>query len=148
MTIETASTSSFFVVRWGRPEPADFERIIREVTSLRDAAGVDILYLGIMPEDMPKLEQDDNKRLMKLTQDLLPLCKMVCVAMEMRGFRGAIIRSTMTAVTLVTRRHDKLRFVDTVEAALEASKPHHPATPGEIGRAIETAGGTAPPGYA
>jgi hypothetical protein len=147
MSIETATAENFFVVRWGEPAPADFERIVREVTDLRERTGQDVLYLGIMPEDMPKIEQQDSKRFMKLVEDVLPMCSMLCVSMEMRGFRAAIIRSAMAAVTLLTRRHDKLRFVDSTAAALDTCKNLHLADRGAMARAIEQTGSTVPPGF-
>ena len=38
---------------------------------------------------------------------------------EAKGFRGAIQRSAMAAITLLTRKYRGLRFVDSVETALE-----------------------------
>ena len=147
MAIETTTADNFFVVRWGDPDPEDFARIFTEVTDLRAKTGKDVLYLGIMPEDMPKVDPQSSKRLMQLVQDVLPLCSMVCVAMEMRGFRNAIIRSAMTTVTLITRRYDKLKFVESTEAALESCREHHLVDRGAMARAIEQAGGLVPAGF-
>lgn len=147
MAIETATSQNFFVVRWGKPAPEDFDRIVSEVTALQQQTGKEVLYLGVMPEDMPKVEPDDSKRFMKLVEDVLPMCSMLCVAMEMRGFRNAIVRSAMTAVTLLTRRHDKLRFTDTTASALEACEAFHPGDKAGMGRAIVSTGGAAPAGF-
>lgn len=148
MSIETATAENFFVVRWGKPAPEDFDRIVREVTDLREQTGKDILYLGIMPDDMPMVDQRDSKRFMKLIEDVLPMCSMLCVAMEMRGFRAAIIRSAMAAVTMLTRRHDKLRFVDSTATALDACEAFHLADKTAMGRAIEQTGANTPAGFA
>jgi hypothetical protein len=125
----------------------DFERIVREVTDLRQRTGQDVLYLGIMPEDMPKVEQEDSKRFMKLVEDVLPMCSMLCVSMEMRGFRAAIIRSAMAAVTLLTRRHDKLRSSIPRRPRSTLANTFIWRTVVPMARAIEQTGSIVPPGF-
>lgn len=120
---------NLFVVRWGTPEPADRARIERLIPELRARAGKPLEYIAVMPADSPTLGEPERKLLMELTEAVLPHCRRLTIVIEARGFRGAILRSTMTAVTLLTRRSDTLRVVDSIDAALEQSAEHLPPRP-------------------
>jgi hypothetical protein len=145
MSCETASVDNFFVVRWGDPTDEDFDRVIAEVEQLRQSCGVDILYLGIMPATMSPIDDTGRKGFMRLTEGVLPHCKLLTVAFEARGFRGAIMRSAMTAVTLLTRRYSQLRFFDTTDAALEAGREHWLEDRTAMAKAITATGNEVPP---
>lgn len=145
MSCEISTVDNFFVVRWGDPTTEDFDRVIAEVEALRSSCGRDLLYVGIMPATMPPIDDDARKGFMRLTEGVLPHCQLVSVAFEARGFRGAIMRSAMTAVTLLTRRYDKLRFFDTTEAAVEAGRELWLEDRDAMANAIESTGGEAPP---
>jgi hypothetical protein len=120
---------NLFLVRWGTPEPADCARIEQLIPELRARAGTPLEYIAVMPADLPSLAEPERKLLMDLTEAVLPHCRRLTIVIEARGFRGAILRSTMTALTLLTRRHDTLRAVDSIEAALEQSADHLPPRP-------------------
>ena len=49
---------------------------------------------------------------------------------------------------LVTRRHDKLRFVESVQAALDASTDHHLADREAMAKAISDTGSPVPAEFA
>lgn len=118
-----------FVVRWVVPEAADRAHIERLIPNLRARAGKPLEYIAVMPADAPAFGEPERKLLMDLTEAVLPHCRRLTIVIEARGFRGAILRSTMTAVTLLTRRHDTLRVVESIEAALELSGDHLPPHP-------------------
>jgi hypothetical protein len=120
---------NLFLVRWGTPEPADCARIQQVIPELRARAGKPLEYIAVMPAELPSLGEPERKLLMDLTEAVLPHCRRLTIVIEARGFRGAILRSTMTALTLLTRRHDTLRAVDSIEAALEQSADHLPPHP-------------------
>jgi hypothetical protein len=120
---------NLFLVRWGMPEPADCMRIQQLIPQLRARAGKPLDYIAVMPADLPTLAEPERKLLMGLTEAVLPHCRRLTIVIEARGFRGAILRSTMTALTLLTRRHDTLRAVDSIEVALEQSADHLPPRP-------------------
>ena len=94
---------------------------------------------------MGRIDDVQRKGFLKLTEGILPHCDLVSVAVEARGFRGAIMRSTMTAVTLLTRRFDKLRFVDTVEAAMTAGRDLWLPDRSSMVRALRQTGTPVPP---
>lgn len=107
-----------------------------------------VCYLAVMPDDMPALSDVAKAELTSLSEELLPSCSMVAVALEARGFRGAIVRSAMTAITLLTRRYQQLRFVDSVEAALEACAPYQTIDRPRIAKTLREAGIDVPPSFA
>ena len=115
----TATYQHFFVVRWGDSTAEDIERVIAEVNALREKVEVPVYYLGILPEDMPKINERQRDDFMRLSETLLPVCGVFAVAIEAKGFRGAIQRSAMAAITLLTRKYRGLRFVDSIESALD-----------------------------
>lgn len=115
----SAHAENLFVVRWGPPEAADVDEIKREVPAVRRASGKPLVYIAIMPGDLPNLDEAQRKLLTDLTEAILPDCVTVAIVMEARGFRGAILRSAMTAVSLLTRKHNTIRVVDSLEGALE-----------------------------
>jgi hypothetical protein len=120
---------NLFVVCWGMPEPTDCARIQRLIPELRARAGKPLEYISVMPADAPTLGEPERKLLLELTDAVLPYCRRMTIVIEARGFRGAILRSTMTAVTLLARRHDMLRVVDSIDAAIELSAEHLPPRP-------------------
>lgn len=117
---------NLFVVLWAMPEPSDRARIERLIPELRARAGKPLEYIAVMPADAPTLGEPERKLLMELTEAVLPHCRRLTFVIEARGVRGAILRSTMT---LMTRRHDMLRVVDSIDAALELSADHLPPRP-------------------
>ena len=143
MSCETASFDHFFVVRWGDSTESDINRVIREVRALADARQRPIYYLGILPPDMPKINEQQRDHFMRLSETLLPLCSVFAVAVEATGFRGAIQRSAMVAITLLTRKYRGLRFVDSPAAALDAAPGDLPAFAGVAG-ALRTVGAEVP----
>jgi hypothetical protein len=120
---------NLFVVLWVMPEPTDLARIERLIPELRARAGKPLEYIAVMPADAPTLGEPERKLLMELIEAVLPHCRRLTIVVEARGVRGAILRSTMMAVTLLTRRHDALRVVDSIDAAIELSAEHLPPRP-------------------
>ena len=118
MACSTAIYQHFFVVRCGDSTTEDIDRVIAEVTELKGKVVLPIYYLGILPEDMPKINDRQRDDFMRLSETLLPLCGVFAVAIEAKGFRGAIQRSAMAAITLLTRKYRGLRFVESIETAL------------------------------
>lgn len=128
------------MVRWGSATQQDFDRVVDEVASLRKQADRPLLYIGIMPEELGRLDDDQRRGFMKVTENVLPHCGKVCVAVEAKGFRGAIMRSAMTTMILLTKQWKNLVFVDSVEAALEHGQEFHLNDYGAMLSAIEQVG--------
>jgi len=139
-----SSLDHFFVVRWGVPDQGDFASIGGEVERLHRRAGCPLIYVAIMPADLPNLDESARKGLLELTERVLPLCETLVIVIEARGFKGAIARSAMTAITLLTRRHDKLRIVDSIDAAIELVRAELPGDHARLRAAIVSTGTSAP----
>lgn len=118
MACETAIYRHFFVVRWGDFTVEDVDRVVAEVIELEARAKRPIYYIGILPKDMPNITEYQRNHFMRLSEELLSRCGVFAVVIEAKGFRGAIQRSAMAAITLLTRRYKGLRFVDSLSSAL------------------------------
>jgi hypothetical protein len=140
---ETAVYEHFFVVRWGDSTVEDIDRVIAEVLALEAKSSEAVYYIGILPEDMPKINESQRRHFMRLSEELLPRCGVFSVVIEAQGFRGAFQRSAMAAITLLTRKYKGLRFVDSVEAALEIDPGARPDDAGVAG-ALAEVGARAP----
>jgi hypothetical protein len=139
----TATYQHFFVVRWGDASTEDIEAVIAQVTELQAKVDAPVYYLGILPDDMPKIDERQRDDFMRLSETLLPICGVFAVAIEAKGFRGAIQRSAMAAITLLTRKHRGLRFVDSIDNALEIEPQALPDMAG-VAEALQSVG-AAPP---
>jgi hypothetical protein len=122
-----AHAENFVVVRWGTPEPADRAELEAAVPEIRRAAARPLVYVGIMDAETPPLGEPERRLLTGVTQALLPHCGRLAIVVEGRGFRGAIMRSAMTAVSLLSGRHDGLKIVDSIECALAHASRELPA---------------------
>ena len=132
------------MVRWGMPEAADCEEIKHKVPAIRERAGRQLVYIAVMPESLPKLEEPERELLMDLTEAVLPACEKLMIVMEGEGFRAAIIRSAVTALMLLTRRTNALRVVDTLETALEQTEPWLPKDRRALARVVQAVGNPVP----
>lgn len=144
MAHTSAEFEDFFVVRWGAPTAEDCEAIKERVQAQRERCERGLVYLAIMPAELPNLDDGTRRLLMDLTEAVIPACDKLLIAMEAGGFRGAILRSAMTAVTLLTRRHDVLRVVDSVDAAVGLIAERLPADREGLAAAIEATGSPVP----
>src|SRR5690606_2652458 len=96
---------------------------------LHARAGRPLLYLAVMPADTPPLGDVERRLLMDMSDVVLPYCRRLIIVVEARGLRGAMLRSAMTAVSLLSRRRDTLRVVDSIEAAIELCGDELPELP-------------------
>lgn len=143
MAPRSAYVGSLFLVRWGVPTAeacaelqADFERELGDTPPF---------CIAVLPHDMPALKDAERKRLAALTEGLLPVCARVSVVIEARGFRGAILRRAVSALSLCAESGDRLKIVDSIDTALAWSpRPLPPA--GALRRALEQTGCAIPPG--
>lgn len=129
VTQRSTHVQNLFVVRWGVPDAADRARIEHDVPHLHARAGRPLLYLAVMPADTPPLGDAERRLLMDMSDVVLPYCRRLIIVVEARGLRGAMLRSAMTAVSLLSRRRDTLRVVDSIEAAIELCGDELPELP-------------------
>lgn len=142
MALQSIRVGSLFLVRWGVPTKAACEAVLAafEAGKGRDKP----YYVAVLPHDMPVLRDDERALLTELTQELLPRCGHVSVVIEARGFRGAVLRSAMSAMSLSSSRHYGLSIVDSVSSALSWAPGPLPKA-AELRGALEAVGCALPP---
>lgn len=98
-------------------------------------------YLGIMPQDMARIDDEARKALETLMSGIEKHCELAAVAVETRGFAGAAYRSLLTGLMLVSGRRGRIKFVDSVDAAIELLRPHVQPNDAQIRAAVAEIGG-------
>jgi hypothetical protein len=126
VTQRSTHIHNLFVVRWGTPELADCVRIARLIPELRARAGKPLDYIAVIPADLPTLGESERSLLIELIETVVPHCRRLTIVIEARGIRGALLQ---VALSVLMRRHDALRTVDSLDAALEQSAEHLPPRP-------------------
>lgn len=144
MPYVSASHEHFFVIRWGDPTPEDFVEVPRTVAELRESVGRPLIYLAVLPGEIGRIDDTGRKGFTELTEQVLEHSELVLIVFEARGFRGAMLRSALTAVTLLTRRRDTLKYLDSIATALGVARDRLPADDGAVRAAIERTGSQAP----
>ncbi len=115
----TTTVGSLFIVRWHAFNHASCNYVVRAISALHTSSGARVPYLGIMPDDMARVDDEGRKALETLMAGIEQHCELAAVAVESRGFTGAAYRSLLTGLMLVSGRRGRIRFVDTVDAAME-----------------------------
>lgn len=139
-----ANHEHLFVIRWGDPAPEDFVEVPRTVAELRKSIGRPLVYLAVLPGEIGRIDDAGRKGFTELTEQVLEHSEIVLIVFEARGFRGAMLRSALTAVTLLTRRRDTLKYLDSVASALTIAKDRLPPDVAAVRAAIERTGSVAP----
>ncbi len=142
MQCQTAIVGNLYVVRWQAFTHESCGHVVREIAALHARQRARVPYLGIMPADMARTDEEGRKALDTLMDGIVEHCELAAVAVEARGFAGAAFRSMLTGLMFVSGRSARIKFVDTVEAAMALLQPLPlPPTP-EIRDAIAKVGGT------
>jgi hypothetical protein len=138
---KTTIVGSLFVVRWHAFTHESCNQVVRAITSLHISSGTRVPYLGIMPGDMARIDDEGRKALETLMTGIEQHCELAAVAVESRGFTGAAYRSLLTGLMLVSGRRARIKFVDTVDAAVQLLRPHVLPNDAQIRAAIDEVGG-------
>ncbi len=138
---KTTTVGSLFVVRWHAFTHESCNHVVRTITALHTSSGARVPYLGIMPEDMAKIDEEGRKALETLMTGIEQHCELAAVAVESRGFTGAAYRSLLTGLMLVSGRRARIKFVDTVDAAVQILRPLPLPSDAQIRAAIGEVGG-------
>lgn len=144
MALRTAHIGELFVVRWDVPTKAACARVREAFEAGRGRSRRKPYYIAVLPHDMPVLRDVERANLSELTQDMLSRCGHVAVVVEPRGFRGAVLRSAMSSISLSSSRHYGLSIVDSLSSALSWSPGPLPRTD-ELIEALEQIGCALPP---
>ncbi len=123
MDCQTGVVENFFVVRWRAFTSEACAHVVTEISRLHTSYKERIPYLGIMPADMARTDAAGRKALELLMNGIVDHCELAAVAVESRGFAGAAMRSMLTGIMRVSGRSRRIKFVDTVEAAMNLLAP-------------------------
>lgn len=129
MAQRSTHVHNLFIVRWGHPKPGDRATIEGALLEVRARVGAPLVYVAVLPADTPPFGEEERRLLAELTRALLPHCARIITVIEARGFRAAMLRSAMTAVTLLTGRRDSLHIADSLDTALELASAELPPRP-------------------
>lgn len=144
MSTVTANADDVFVVLWKEATPAACNDLIAQLRVARQRAGKPLVYLAVMPADLPRINDDGRQALLELVNVLADLTAIACVAMEARGFSGAAVRAMLSGIMLVTGKSGRVRFVDSLHAAWDACRAQHPADQDKMRDALARVGLTVP----
>lgn len=142
MECQTDVVANFFVVRWRAFTQEACAHVVAEIGRLHTSYKERIPYLGIMPADMARTDAAGRKAVELLMKGIEEHCELAVVAVEARGFAGAAMRSMLTGIMLVSGRSRRIKFVDTVEAAMDLLGPLHLPEPEAMRKAIAQVGGS------
>jgi hypothetical protein len=138
---KTTTVGNLFVVRWRAFTHESCNHVVRAISALHTSSGARVPYLGIMPDDMARIDDEGRKALETLMNGIEQHCEVAAVAVESRGFTGAAYRSLLTGLMLVSGRRGRIKFVDTVEAAMELLRDCQLPSDMQIRAAIGDVGG-------
>lgn len=141
MECRTAIVENLFIVRWQAFTHESCGHVVTQIANLHTKLGKRVPYLGIMPADMARTDDAGRKALDALMTGIQQHCELAAVAVESRGFAGAAFRSMLTGLMLVSGRSDRIKFVDTVEAAMKLLAPLPLPDAAAIKAAITDVGG-------
>ena len=137
---KTTTVGNLFVVRWHAFTHESCNYVVRAISALHTGSGSRVPYLGIMPDDMARIDDEGRKALETLMTGIEQHCELAAVAVESRGFAGAAYRSLLTGLMLVSGRRARIKFVDTVDAAVELLRPYPLPSDAQIRAAIGEVG--------
>lgn len=144
MALRITHVGDLFVVRWDVPTQAACARVREAFEASLGRSRRKPYYIAVLPHDMPVLRDVERANLSELTQDMLPRCSHVTVVVEPRGFRGAVLRSAMSSISLSSSRRYGSSIVDSLSSALSWSPGPLPQTD-ELVEALEHIGCALPP---
>lgn len=119
MAHTAVQVDNFFAVQWGAPEPADLPKVLAAVSEQRERCGRPLAYVALMGGESARLSEEGRKTLMDLTDKVLPLCDKLVVVIEAEGFAASILRSALTAMSMVSGRRGILLYEADVDVALK-----------------------------
>jgi len=98
MACELISTHGAVFALWGKPELADVERVMTEVTAAAAKCGHPIVYVTRVPVDAPAPDAQFRAHLDQQMPILLKGCSTYHVVLEGEGFAAAMKRGILTGM--------------------------------------------------
>lgn len=98
MACEIASTHGALFVLWGKPTPADMDRVWAALEVAAGACGHPVVYITRVPPNAPPPDAAARARLDELMPGILSLCSSYHVVLEGEGFGAAVKRGILTGM--------------------------------------------------
>ena len=119
MAYRSVLVDRLFVVRWiGTPTTDDLASQLREVRAASQAAGHMVVYVAVVPRDMPPLTGPVRTELMRLAPELLKYCHAVYNVIEGTGFAATLLRSMVAGMVFASNVRGKAHVHATVDSVL------------------------------
>jgi hypothetical protein len=98
MACEIVSTYGALFVLWGRPTPADMDRVWAALQTAAEAFGRPVVYITRVPVNAPAPDAAGRARLSELMPGILSVCSSYHVVLEGEGFGAAVKRGILTGM--------------------------------------------------
>jgi serine/threonine-protein kinase len=116
----------FFVRLRAAPTAASVHALRQVVSTTRKEVGRPLIYVAQIPSDARSVPPEMRPLMADFGKHVSRLCERVHLAVEAPGFRGAILRSSITAVLMVTRERN-VTIHQSLADAVAAARPELPA---------------------
>jgi hypothetical protein len=103
MACEIAEYKRIVLVVWGKPEIADFKRIVDAVEPICKARGP-VLLIARIPVGAEAPDQATRSRISSMMPDLMRSCASFHAVLEGTGFVNAAKRAALTTIFMMTGR--------------------------------------------
>jgi hypothetical protein len=98
MACEIISTQGAVFALWGRPTPADMDRVQAALQAAAEACGHPVVYVTRVPVNAPPPDAAGRARLNELMPGIVSVCSSYHVVLEGDGFGAAVKRGILTGM--------------------------------------------------
>lgn len=98
MACEIISTQGAVFALWGRPTPADMDRVQAALKAAAEACGHPVVYVTRVPVNAPPPDAAARARLDQIMPSIVSVCSSYHVVLEGDGFGAAVKRGILTGM--------------------------------------------------
>jgi hypothetical protein len=98
MACEIISTQGAVFALWGRPTPADMDRVEAALHAAAEACGHPVVYVTRVPVNAPPPDAAARARLDQIMPSIVSICSSYHVVLEGDGFGAAVKRGILTGM--------------------------------------------------
>lgn len=139
MAYKSASVGRVFILRWlTPPEPGDLKSLGREMTSLHEKVGQQLINLSLIPDEITPPDGAVRREMEAFHPTFMDLCESIHVVVAGTGFKHAVFRSIVSAFALASRKRGLVRVHRNVEAAVAEIQELDPQNVGLRSQLVKT----------
>ena len=127
MACEIVSVRGAVFALWGRPTPADMDRVRAALQAAADECGHPVVYVTRVPDKAPPPDAAARARLDQLMPGILSVCSSYHVVLEGDGFGAAVKRGILTGMFQLSWRRKTFfvhAHVNEVARQVEPAEQH------------------------